>query len=128
MRPLARFAAIGYVAVGLYATRVALRDDVRARFGGIAFPGTAAQQCTFFGTGLSAPLVLLAAWSVAIAHDDRITVRTLAAATFLGSLGEPVTWQRRYSRIVGASLAMSAVVVLATPPTPTTVGDTAISP
>ena len=120
MRPLARFAAVGYVAIGLYATRVASRDDVRARFGGIAFPGTAAQQCTFLGTGLSAPIVLLAAWSAAIAHDDRLALRTLAAATFLGSLGEPVTWQRRYPAIVGTSLALSAIVVLATRPTPTT--------
>ncbi len=113
---IARVAALAYVGVAAYATRVAIEDGVPARFAGRAFPGSPAQQFAWAGTGLSAPAYVLAGYATAAVTGNARRIGALAATTFAGQIGEPVTYtagSTRQRAIVAANLTLPAVMLVA---------------
>ena len=111
----ARVAALAYAGVGVYATRVAITSKEPARFAGRRYPGASGSQFLWLGTGLSAPVYVLAGYVRAGLRGDERMLRALAAATLAGQLGEPVTWRSSDARqraIVAANIVLPAVVML----------------
>ena len=99
-----------YSVVGLAATVLAVRRAEPARLFAIRFPGSVAGQALTVGTGLSAPLPVLAAMALRGSHLDRRTTAASSALFAIGALGEPVTW--RSLRSPGADPALTAVAAL----------------
>jgi hypothetical protein len=111
----ARVAAVAYVGVGVYATRVAITSKEPARFAGRRYPGANGAQFLWLGTGLSAPVYILAGYARAALRGDPRMLRTLAAASLAGQLGEPVTWRGsslQQRAIVAANIVLPAVVMV----------------
>jgi hypothetical protein len=110
----ARAAALAYAGVGVYATRVAIAHKEPARFAGRSYPGPAAYQFLWVGTALSAPVYILGGYVRAGLSGNERALRVLAAATFAGQLGEPITWRAvgRARAIVAANLVLPAIIML----------------
>jgi hypothetical protein len=111
----ARVAALAYVAVGAYATRVAITEGEPAHFGGRSFPGSPAYQFLWLGTALSAPVYVLAGYTRAALRGDRRSLQVLAATTIAGQLGESITWRTTSNRqraIVAANLILPVVITV----------------
>jgi hypothetical protein len=111
----ARVAALAYAGVGVYATREAIMNKEPARFGGRKYPGASGTQFLWLGTGLSAPVYVLAGYVRAGLRGDDRMLRALAAATLAGQLGEPITWRGANGRqraIVAANIVLPAVVMV----------------
>ena len=92
---VARAAAIAYVAFGAYGISVAIDEGEAARFAGLTYPGPVTTQFAWIGTGLSAPLPILAGYTGAAISGNRRALALLAGTTLLGQLGEPLTWRGR---------------------------------
>ena len=84
MRTLARL----YLAVSVIGAVRAVQRQRLCRFAGLSFPGTPAQQALTVGTPMSAPPLMLAALAVCVRRRRVKWVRMLAAAFFVGSIGE----------------------------------------
>jgi hypothetical protein len=109
----ARAAALAYAGVGVYAARLAIAHNEPARFAGRSYPGSPAFQFLWVGTALSAPVYILGGYLRAGLSGNEQALRVLAAATFAGQLGEPITWRAagRERVIVAANLALPAIIL-----------------
>lgn len=111
----ARVAALAYAGVGVYATRVAITSKEPARFAGRKYPGAGGSQFVWLGTGLSAPVYMLAGYVRAGLRGDERALRRLAVASIAGQLGEPVTWRSsdlRQRAIVAANIVLPTVIMM----------------
>lgn len=84
-----------------------------ARFVGRSYPGPAVYQFLWVGTALSAPVYILGGYMRAGLSGNERALRVLAAATFAGQLGEPITWRAagRERAIVAANLVLPAIIL-----------------
>ena len=98
----------------MYATRLAISHDEPARFAGRTYPGSPASQFLWAGTALSAPVYILGGYVRAGLSGNERALRVLAAATFAGQLGEPITWRAagRERVIVAANLVLPAIILV----------------
>lgn len=117
---IARAAALGYAGLAAYATRVAIEDDVPARFGGREYPGSVQQQFLWAGTGLSPPSYLVVAYAQLARTGHRTALAVLSLCTIAGHLGEPVTYRAvgRQRAIVIGGLGLLSVIAATTVPRP----------
>lgn len=111
---IARCLGLVLAANQLIGTVVALRHSIPGRPLGLRFPWGRRAEVAFWGTGISAPLVMAAALGVRAAWpSDELARRLLGllgAAIVAGQLVEPVTWQGSQPGAVRVVVAVNLVL------------------
>ena len=120
----ARCLGLALAANQFVGTVVALRYSVPGRPLGVRFWWGRRAEVVFWGTGISAPLVMAAALGVGAASPSeewaRRILRLLGASIVVGQLVEPVNWERHVPGAVRAvavgNLVLAPTLVAATSP------------